>query len=140
MAKGKSSATSATRKKHAKKAAGPEDPAIFAGPLPKKQKGKKGEKAAPKIKQYIPPTRPTPVQPDPLDSLGLAHVLDQELVVTLRRLGKKDAITRGKAVEELRTWVDRDETDNSVNMIPVWVSRDVAELDPSRTERLFNFS
>lgn len=124
MAKGKSSATSATRKKHAKKAAaGQDDPAIIAGPVPKKQKGKKGEKAAPKIKQYIPPTRPTPVQPDPLDSLGLAHVLDQELVVTLRRLGKKDAITRGKAIEELRTWVDRDETENSVTMIPVWVSQ-----------------
>lgn len=116
---GKSSASSGTRKKHARRAAGDEIPL----PLPqKKPKLKKGEKAPPKAKQYIPPSKPTPVQIDPLDSLGLANRLDKDLVVILRRLSKKDAVTKTKAVEELRAWVDNDEISASVGMVPVWVS------------------
>lgn len=115
----KSSASKGTRKKHARKAG--DVPSL---PLPgnKKPKLKKGEKAPPKIKQYIAPTRPAPVQIDPLDSLGLASQLDKDLVVILRRLSKKDAVTRTKALEELRTWVDSDDTYGAERMVPVWVS------------------
>lgn len=120
MPKGKSSASSGTRKKHAARKAAHDEPSL---PLPsKKPKGKKGEKLPPKVKQYIPPTRPAPVQIDPLDALGLASQLDQDLVVILRRLGKKDAVTKGKAIEDLRAWTERNEPENVLPMLPVWVS------------------
>lgn len=121
MAKGgKSSASSGTRKKHARKAEGG---ANLPLPLPqKKPKLKKGEKPPPKVKQYIAPNRPAPVHVDPLEALGLLNVLDPELVVILRRLSKKDVITKGKALEELRLWTDGDSDGlASVQMIPVWV-------------------
>lgn len=119
MAKGgKSSASSGTRKKHARRAAGDEIPL----PLPqKKSKPKKGEKAPPKIKQYVAPIRHVPVQIDPLDSLGLASQLDKDLVVILRRLGKKDPVTKAKALEELRAWVEHDTSSTVLAMVPVWV-------------------
>lgn len=118
---GKSSASSGTRKKHAARKAAHDEPSL---PLPqtKKPKLKKGEKPPPKVKQYIPPVRPVPVQIDPLDALGLASQLDQDLVVILRRLGKKDAITKGKAIEELKVWVERSEAEAVLPMLPVWVS------------------
>jgi hypothetical protein len=130
MAKGKSSATSATRKKHARKAAGP---AQTLDPLPKekKLKGKdKNQKKEPRQKVYIPPVKPAPIQPDPLETTGLAHQLPPDLLVVLRRLGKKDPVTKGRALEELQTgWVDRcrkegDDgplVDSLVIMLPVWV-------------------
>lgn len=115
---GKISATSATRKKHARRAAADEVPL----PLPqKKPKPKKGEKPPPKVKQYIPPTRPAPVQIDPLDSLGLASQLDKELVVSLRHLGKKDPITRAKAIDDVDAWVGCHDSSESLGIIPVWV-------------------
>lgn len=124
MAKGKSSATSATRKKHARKATGDDDAiSVPIVPSTKKVKVKKGEKPPPRIKQYIPPSKPAPVQLDPLDSLGLIHVLDKDLIVLLRRLAKKDSVTRAKAIEEIRVWVDNDQSSGSVDMVPVWVSR-----------------
>lgn len=61
----------------------------------------------PKVKQYIPPPKP-PAPPilDPLDGQGLARTLPADLVVVLRRLGKKDAVTRRKGLEEFRDgWV-----------------------------------
>ncbi|TDL24483.1 hypothetical protein BD410DRAFT_785971 [Rickenella mellea] len=100
----KSSASSATRKKHARKAAGPSEL-----PLPKEKKPKdkaKGKGKEPRQKIYIPPSKPAPVQPDPLDALGLAKQLPAELVVVLRKLAKKDTITKGKALEDLKNhWV-----------------------------------
>jgi hypothetical protein len=115
---GKSSASSATRKKHARRAAADEVPL----PLPqKKPKIKKGEKPPPKVKQYIPPSRPAPVQIDPLDSLGLASQLDKDLVVNLRHLGKKDPITRVKAIDDLNVWVGREDPSGSLGIVPVWV-------------------
>ena len=114
---GKSSATSATRKKHARRAAD-EVPL----PLPqKKPKAKKGEKAPPKVKQYIPPSRPAPAQIDPLDSLGIASQLDKDLVVSLRHLGKKDPITKAKAIDDVNAWISRDDVSGSLGIIPVWV-------------------
>lgn len=107
----KSSASSATRKKHARKAAGGAEQAL---PLPKEKKSKdksgkgKGKKEKePRVKMYIRPSKPVPVRPDPLDSLGLAKVLPPDLLVILKRLSKKDAVTKRKAIEELRDdWVE----------------------------------
>lgn len=57
---------------------------------------------------YIPPAKPQPLQRDPIDVLGLGSVLPADLLVVLRRLMKKDAVTKQKALEELQTaWIDR---------------------------------
>ncbi|KAF8500410.1 hypothetical protein F5888DRAFT_1682008 [Russula emetica] len=114
MAKGasKSSASSATRKKHARKATTTKDaPPTDTPNLPKEKKAKgkdKGKgKEPPRKKMYIPPVKPQPVQQDPIDALGLAQRLPAELLVVWRGLSKKDAVTKGKALEELRAgWID----------------------------------
>ncbi|KAG9311744.1 hypothetical protein JVU11DRAFT_7987 [Chiua virens] len=155
MAKGqKSSATSGTRKKNTRKAVqaaqGSSSAVPPPSPVPKpsKPKGGKGPKLSKREareqrkKVYIPPTKPTPAIIDPLDTTGLAHSLLPELVVILRSLGKKDAVTRGKAIEELAKWVedaikeqaarnddddryegDGGKTDMVVRMLPVWLHR-----------------
>ena len=101
----KSSASAATRKKHAKKSGKDDGPDIK--PKSKGQKKLTKEEKKAKVKQYVPPPKPpAPAIPDPLDSQGLAHQLPAELVVTLRRLGKKDDVTRRKGLEELRDdWI-----------------------------------
>jgi stearoyl-CoA desaturase (delta-9 desaturase) len=122
---GKSSATSATRKKHAKKyAPPPEEPA----PRTKKEKKARGKKEQ-KQKIYIPPVKPAPVQPDPLETTGLAHSLPPELLIVLRSFNKKAEVTKIRALEELQVgWVDKSGEDemveyNLVQMLPVWVRR-----------------
>jgi len=143
MARGgkSSSASSGTRKKHARKAAGPshsEEPLpIVKEKRPKtKEKGKQKEV---RQKSYIPPVKPTPVQSDPLDSMGLAHQIPPDLLVVLRRFGKKDTVTKQKALEELQSaWVDRckKEGDQSplastlIVMLPVWVRHTPGHLFP----------
>jgi hypothetical protein len=114
MAKGasKSSASSATRKKHARKAVTKDALPTGTPNLPKEKKAKgkdKGKgKEPPRKKMYIPPVKPQPVQQDPIDALGLAQRLPAELLVVWRGLSKKDAVTKGKALEELRAgWIDR---------------------------------
>ncbi|KAH7921570.1 hypothetical protein BV22DRAFT_1096259 [Leucogyrophana mollusca] len=133
MAKGqKSSATSGTRKKNARKAgAGNPPPEII--PKEKKPKGKnKGQNKEPKKKVYILPVKPAPIQPDPLDTTGLVHHLPPELVIVLRSLGKKDPVTKAKALEELQSkWVDESTKQGGdsllsevlVAMLPVWLHR-----------------
>lgn len=149
MAKGqKSSATSGTRKKNARKAAQVQESASNVPLVPKQSKPKDGKNVKLSKRQareqhkkvYIPPAKPAPPVLDPLDTAGLAHLLPPELVVVLRSLGKKDAITRGKAMEELAKWVEdaikeeaaRDydhdryeqgsgKADMIVRMLPVWV-------------------
>lgn len=132
--KGKSSATSGTRKKHARKAATTsgqvEEPSV---PKEKKPKGKEKKKGKdPRKKVYIPPVKPAPVQPDPLDTLGIAQRLPPELLVVLRRLAKKDSVTKRRALEELQAgWVEKARTegpgsellDTLVDTIPVWVRK-----------------
>lgn len=111
MVKGqKSSASSGTRKKHARKAAQSNGEPL---PLPKQQKQPKdktkgkGKSKEPRIKQYIPPTKPVAVNPDPIDALGLAKKLQPDLLVVLRRLGKKDSVTKRKALEDwFSGWVN----------------------------------
>ncbi|KZT68385.1 hypothetical protein DAEQUDRAFT_727954 [Daedalea quercina L-15889] len=147
MVKGKSSASSATRKKHARKAAAVvgqvEEPQ-----LPKEKKASRKEKKSkePRKKVYIPPVKPAPVQPDPLDTLGIAQKLPPELHVVLRRLAKKDTTTKRRALEDFQAgWVDkaRSEGPNSglleviIETIPVWLHHVPALfLHPSRRIRL----
>ena len=109
----KSSASSATRKKHARKAAATkDDPPTDVPNLPKDKKSKvkdKGRnKEPPRKKVYVLPVKPQPVQQDPIDALGLAQRLPPELLIVLRGLSKKDTVTKTKALEELRAgWMDR---------------------------------
>lgn len=129
MVKGnpKSSASSGTRKKHAKKHAPVDEVPKEKRP---KEKGR-GKKKEPKVKMYIPPVKPAPVQPDPLETTGLAHTLPADLLVVLRNISKKAQVTKTRALEELQSaWVNqclkegRESllTDTLVEMLPVWVS------------------
>ena len=140
MAKGasKSSASSATRKKHARKAVGKDDPLTDVPNVPK-GKDKSKNKEPPRKKAYVPPVKPQAVQQDPIDALGLAQRLPAALLVVWRGLSKKDTVTKSKALEELRAgWIDRmhvlsnDDHDNQdiedlarlealIVSIPVWV-------------------
>ncbi|KAI9444100.1 hypothetical protein H4582DRAFT_1919312 [Lactarius indigo] len=159
MVKGstKSSASSATRKKHARKAAtGKDGPPTDVSNLPKdkKHKGKdRGKnKEPPRKKVYVPPTKPQPVQQDPIDALGLAQRLPPDLLVVLRGLSKKDTVTKTKALEELRVgWIDRvrllsDNDDQDADAyarldalslsLPIWIHHAPALfLHPSRRLR-----
>jgi hypothetical protein len=146
---GKSSASSATRKKHQKKAAVAlgidADPSSSSakqqsGGKPKNKekigRGKKDGKKEPRVKAYIPPVKPVRSQPDPLDVGGLARRLPPDLVVILRNVGKKAQVTKIRALEELGsvwiekavgpvTAVDHDADGvlvaSLVEMIPAWV-------------------
>lgn len=154
----KSSASAATRKKHARKA-GKEEDDVDVRPAQRGQKrgpdGKKLSKAQrralPKIKQYIPPPKPpAPPIPDPLDGQGLARTLPAELVVVLRRLGKKDDVTRRKGLDELlEQWVapiretgggEEEETQRDITAaaveaaLPVWM-HNLASLLQSPSHR-----
>lgn len=126
---GKSSASSGTRKKHAKKAAGGTQ---LEEPLPKEKRSKKekGSRKEPRPKVYIPPVKPQPAQPDPLETTGLAHTLPSDLLVVLRSLSKKAQITKIRALEDLQVgWVDKCQQEgedgtlvyNLIDMVPVWV-------------------
>lgn len=146
----KSSASAGTRKKHAKKAGKGED-GLADGSQQQgkgaKKLSKAQRKALPKVKQYIPPPRPpAPLIPDPLDGQGLARTLPADLVVVLRRLGKKDDVTRRKGLEELREgWVveiskgNGDEVERELKetalleAVPIWVSP-LAMLPGSQTD------
>lgn len=98
-------------------------------PKGEKIKGK-GKKNEPRIKMF-PPVKPAPVQPDPLETTGLAHTLPADLLVVLRNVSKKAQVTKTRALEELQSaWVNqclkegRESliTDTLVDMLPVWVS------------------
>ena len=134
MVKGnpKSSASSATRKKHAKKTATPDEPSLPPNASQKRPRTKaerKLLKKEPRVKMYIPPVKPAPVQPDPLETTGLARTLPADLLVVLRNISKKAQVTKIRALEELQTgWVEKcikDEEDplasKLVEMLPVWV-------------------
>lgn len=133
----KSSASAGTRKKQAAKKAEKSggNQAQASGKKQLTKAEKKALKNAPKQKSFVPPPKPpAPAIPDPLDSQGLARTLPAELVVVLRRLGKKDPVTRRKGLEELKEgWIDallgknsnRDSNeaeDVLFEALPVWVS------------------
>ncbi|KAG6811117.1 hypothetical protein H0H92_008917 [Tricholoma furcatifolium] len=136
MAKGgKSSASSATRKKHAAKKAGAhghDEPAVT---IPKDKKLTKQQRAQkkkePRVKSYIPPVKPAPVQPDPLETTGLVHRLPPELLIVLRSFNKKAEVTKIRALEELQfAWIDKSRKEGEdgalvyvlIDMLPVWIS------------------
>lgn len=131
----KTSASSATRKKHARKAgdhSNSNNVSQNTTSKPSKKEIKKGLAPTPK-KSYIPPSKlkPTPPQKDPLDTL--ASLLPPDLVVILRRLAKKDAITKSRALDELEAWVRQAKEEERgisestekievlVVMLPIWV-------------------
>lgn len=131
MVKGnpKSSATSATRKKHLKKHVKDDEPP--SNQKKPKVKGERGKKKEPRVKMYIPPVKPAPVQPDPLETTGLAHTLPADLLIVLRNISKKAQVTKTRALEELQAaWVNpclKEGEENHtvytlVEMLPVWVS------------------
>ncbi|KAF9458921.1 hypothetical protein BDZ94DRAFT_1068633 [Collybia nuda] len=131
---GKSSASSGTRKKHAKKALAGTAPGQPEELIPKEKKPKKKErgqkKKEPRVKAYIPPVKPAPVQPDPLETTGLVHILPAELLIVLRSFNKKAQVTKIRALEELQTaWVEKCRKEGEdgtlvhvlVEMLPVWL-------------------
>ena len=93
----------------------------------KKERGPKKNAKEPRVKMYIPPVKPAPVQPDPLETTGLMHKLPPELLIVLRNLSKKAQVTKVRALEELQSaWVERYSEDGEmeyvlVTMLPVWV-------------------
>ena len=131
MVKGnpKSSASSATRRKHAKKTAPDELPPPPNAKRFKTKAERKLSKKEPRVKMYIPPVKPAPVQPDPLETTGLARTLPADLLVVLRNISKKAQVTKIRALEELQTgWVEKcikNKEDSLasklVEMLPVWV-------------------
>lgn len=131
MAKGsgKSSATSGTRKKHAKKATDTVEPDASQTKEKRAKNKEKGKgKKEPRQKVYIPPVKPAPLQPDPLETTGIAHQLPPELLVVLRSLGKKAVVTKARALEDLQSgWVERalvgdeDLIPTLHIMFPVWM-------------------
>jgi hypothetical protein len=126
MAKQKSSASSGTRKKHARKAAPADaEPDGGGGGKPKGGKPKKGD--PPRKKAYVPPARPAPVRADPLDDGARAARLPPALVVLLRGLGKKAAATKARALEDLqRDWLGPNADDAVLeDTVPVWVCQDL---------------
>lgn len=147
----RSSASSATRKKHAKKATIATGEVVENPPVPKQKKPRGKEKARlkaePRKKVYIPPVRPRAIQPDPLDTLGIAYSIPSELLVVLRKLGKKDAVTKIRALEELQSeWILRaDQTgdpqllEEIIAILPVWLHHIPSLfLHPSRRIRLLS--
>ncbi|KAF7348632.1 Delta-9 fatty acid desaturase protein [Mycena venus] len=144
MAPKSSSASSGTRKKHARKAAqGQELPEPQHKPAEKK--GKKHRSDPPRPKVYIAPIKPTAANPDPLDAVpGLAHRLPPPLLVILRSLGKKAMVTKIRALEELQSgWVAKVGEEDGVALYalkdaaPVWLHHLPAHLvHPARRVRL----
>ncbi|KAK4691617.1 hypothetical protein P7C70_g9311, partial [Phenoliferia sp. Uapishka_3] len=162
MAKSKSSASSATRKKHAKKAALDDEepnpqPGSASQPAQRGQKkGPKKSRFEPKVKSYTPPPPPPKGAPDPVDLyLNGGSGVDAELVVILRRLGKRDEATVFKAVEGFEKWVaevgrgekgvedwEKDlKEDEVVEVLSVWAHHfPRLSLHPSRRLRLATLS
>lgn len=83
------------------------------------------------MKAYIPLVLLQPVAPDSHDALGLAYSvhaasLPAEFVFILRQLGKKAAVTKRRALEELKTPVEArvaEQDDYVVRaMLPAWLN------------------
>ncbi|KAG8744954.1 hypothetical protein FRC10_009189 [Ceratobasidium sp. 414] len=114
---GKSSASSATRKKHQRKA-NALDPSISIAPAAKSQGKGKGKKSKePRVKQYIPPPKFKPLVEDPIDKLATTGLLAPNMVLCFRGLSKKDPVTKTKALEELTGMLGDDSWPAA---LPVW--------------------
>lgn len=70
-----------------------------------------------------------PATPAPAAGLSLSAELEVEnavsgeLKVTLRKLAKRDAVTRVKASEELRSYLEGAGTDDILVLLPAWVGQ-----------------
>ncbi|KAG8696873.1 listerin E3 ubiquitin protein ligase 1, partial [Ceratobasidium sp. 394] len=135
---GKSSATSATRKKHQKKA-NALDPSISIAPAAKSQGKGKGKKSKePRVKQYIPPPKFKPLVEDPINRLATTGLIAPNLVLCFRGLSKKDPVTKTKALEELTGMLGDDSWPAA---LPVWLWHFVPlSVHPSRRIRELNAS
>ena len=94
------------------------------------KKGKKGKKDEPKKKQYIPPVKPARAVIDPVDLYGLGVAGDSavgaDVVVSLRKLAKKDEKTIARALDELQQWIETmriggGNIAEAMSALPVWV-------------------
>lgn len=84
------------------------------GGKPKAKEKGKGQRGA-RVNTYIPPTKPGPVLPDPLDVTGPAHWPPPGLLVVLWSLGKKAEVTNVHALEDLQAHqVERCVNDDAV--------------------------
>ncbi|CAE6481494.1 unnamed protein product [Rhizoctonia solani] len=129
---GKSSASSATRKKHARKAAA-HDPSISIAPSPKVQGKGKGKNKEPRVKQYIPPPKYKPQVEDPIESAVIASALPPKMVLCFKGLSKKDSVTKTKALDELGTMLNDDIWSVA---LPVWLWHFVSlSVHPNRRLR-----
>ncbi|KAA1069856.1 hypothetical protein PGT21_034460 [Puccinia graminis f. sp. tritici] len=109
MAPKSSSASAATRKKHAKKSQQQptNQPDPNSGP-PTSGPRQKKDKKAPKVKRFIPPPTYTG-EIDPVDifKIGLdGSPVQPERAVILRKVGKKDPVTIERGLDEWITWID----------------------------------
>ncbi|KNZ44547.1 hypothetical protein VP01_904g2 [Puccinia sorghi] len=118
MAPKSSSASAATRKKHAKKSQpqttkpDPDVPSTANGPKQKK------DKKAPKVKRFIPPPTYTG-ELDPVDifKIGLhGSPVKPERAVILRKVGKKDPVTIERGLDEWINWINATFNTNSTNL------------------------
>ncbi|KAJ7889232.1 hypothetical protein B0H13DRAFT_2277272 [Mycena leptocephala] len=144
MAPKTSSASSATRKKHARKAQAGVEPSSSQTQEKSEKKGKKHRSDPPRPKAYVAPIKPTALNPDPLDAVpGLAARLLPPLLVVLRSLGKKAPVTKIRALEELHAgWVAHIDAEDRIalyalrEMVPVWLHHLLAHVYPARRVRL----
>ena len=138
MPKATSSASKATRKKHAAKqvakTSNPED--VQTAPPVTKKKDKKSTKGEPKKKVFVPPPKPPRGVIDPVDLYGIATsgLVGAQVIVILRLLGKRDDKTVARAIDELTTWVTDALKSTDVGevlaLLPVWVRGFSTAWDP----------
>ncbi|KAJ7484303.1 hypothetical protein FB451DRAFT_1169376 [Mycena latifolia] len=95
----KSSASSATRKKHARKAAGP---VVEAEAPPARNRSD-----PPRQKAYVAPVKPSAAFADPLETTGLAHRLPPELLVVLPTPGPSPPTTTADRAPAAPTFLAR---------------------------------
>lgn len=95
------------------------------------KKVKKGKKGEPRKKQYIAPVKPSRAVVDPVDLYGLGvagdSAVDADVIISLRKLAKKDENTIARGLDELQTWVEslkssESDTSQLLAALPVWVS------------------
>ncbi|KNE90343.1 hypothetical protein PSTG_16214 [Puccinia striiformis f. sp. tritici PST-78] len=116
MAPKSSSASAATRKKHAKKSHQQpgNGPDVDSGPAINGPKQKK-DKKAPKVKRFIPPPTYTG-ESDPVDifRIGLdGSPVQPERAVILRKVGKKDPVTIERGLDEWINWINTSSPDSN---------------------------
>lgn len=132
-----SSASKGTQKKNLKKKLAKQEAGQGSDgqPVQATQRGqkkvKKGKKGETRKKQYIAPVKPARAVVDPVDLYGLGvagdSAVDADVIISLRKLAKKDENTIARGLDELQTWVEslkssESDTSQILAALPVWVS------------------